>query len=75
MTLVDPRFYLAHAPVGDVLVLGYALLVVEGFIDELVDVACDQISVFRHKVEPRSDYQWHYTSDCFSSSLGKRLSA
>lgn len=49
VTLVDPGFHLVHAPVCDILVFGHALLVVEGSINELIDVACDQDLVFQHK--------------------------
>ena len=49
MTLVVTRFHLSHAPICDALVLGHALLVVEGSIDELVNVACNQALAFNYE--------------------------
>ena len=50
MALVVTSVDLTHAPIRDVLVLGHTLLVVEGSVDERVDVACDQALVFPIRV-------------------------
>lgn len=57
VALIGAGFNLAHASVGDLLILSYALLVVERSVDKLVEVACGQALAFKNN-EPMSAVRW-----------------